>query len=51
MIQTEQGKLTLEDKKDLAFQIKELEKKCEKSPGNMGLAIQLRKLRRQRDAR
>ncbi len=51
MMQDEQGKLTLEDKREIAFQIKELEKMCEKSPGNMGLAIQLRKLRRQRDAR
>ena len=51
MMQTEQGKLTLEDKRELSIQIKELEKKCEKSPGNMGLAIQLRKLRMMRDAK
>jgi len=51
MMQTEQGKLTLEDKIELAFNIKELEKKCEADPGNMGLVKQLRKWRRQRDAR
>jgi len=31
-MKTEDGKLTLEDKKELSIQIKELEKKCEESP-------------------
>ena len=56
MMQTEDGKLTLEDKRELSIQIKELELKVQKQrdydePAWEITMKQLRKLRRQRDAR
>ena len=56
MMQTEDARITMEDKKELAFQIKELELKVQKQRDNDEptweiTMRQLRKLRRARDAR
>jgi len=56
MMQTEDARMTMEDQKELAFQIKELELKVQKQRDNDEptweiTMKQLRKLRRQRDAR
>lgn len=57
MMQTENSKMTQEDKKELAIQIKDLEKQIEASiqegndPARIQYGKELRKLRRIRDAK
>jgi len=56
MMQTEDGKLTLEDKREISIQIKELEKQLQQDMEEIGgihmsTMQKLRKLRRTRDAK